>query len=105
MNALYYRFVYRRLMRFTHHFGWHRARLLGPLQPGGGYVRLCDWCGFSQALRSALQAFGEEAGMVKHNCEHSWVFHEAIEVAGNDDWALTEFGACAVLGCSCKGRP
>jgi hypothetical protein len=37
--------IYRWLNRSMHARGWCVARRHGPLEPGGGYVWRCDWCG------------------------------------------------------------
>lgn len=44
--SLFYRFLYRPLMRFAHRFNWHYAPIIGPIDPGGVYQRWCKWCGF-----------------------------------------------------------
>lgn len=48
MSGGWYRFV----SRWSHRWEWHHARVMGPLEPGGGYVRRCDWCGWSEAFGS-----------------------------------------------------
>ena len=46
--------LYRPVMRVAHHFNWHHARILGPLQPpredGRDYQRWCEWCGWREAF-------------------------------------------------------
>lgn len=44
MKTLYYRFIYRRLMKLAHRFDWHHMRTMGPFEDGSWIVR-CDWCG------------------------------------------------------------
>lgn len=40
---------YRRRQRLMHRFHLHHTRVIGPLQPDGGYVEKCDWCGISRS--------------------------------------------------------
>ena len=44
-----YGLLYRTLMKLTHHFNWHYAPVIGPLEPGGDYQRWCQWCGLRQS--------------------------------------------------------
>jgi hypothetical protein len=39
---------YRSWQRLLHRFHLHHTRTMGPLQPGGGYVERCNWCGISR---------------------------------------------------------
>ena len=42
MKWLYYRFIYRHLMRLAHRFNWHHTRTI---YPEGDTLLVCDWCG------------------------------------------------------------
>lgn len=42
-------FAYRLWARLLHRFHLHHACVRGPLQPEGGYVERCDWCGLSRS--------------------------------------------------------
>lgn len=53
LTSLFYRVGYRPLMRIAHRCGWHYAPMIGPIAPGGEYLRLCHWCGFRQTVPRA----------------------------------------------------
>jgi hypothetical protein len=38
-----------------------------------------------------------------HACGHALLDHEPVELAGNEDWAVTILGRCKVEGCPCRG--
>ena len=42
MKWLYYKFIYRRLMRLAHRHGWHKTRVC---YLDGDTLHVCDWCG------------------------------------------------------------
>ena len=44
MKYLWYRFLYRRVMRLAHQFNWHYAPIIGPFEDGTR-MRWCHWCG------------------------------------------------------------
>lgn len=44
MKWLYYKFIYRRLMKLAHRFDWHHTRTC---YPDGDTLKVCDWCGLS----------------------------------------------------------
>ena len=48
MKWLYYRFIYRRLMRLAHRFNWHHTRTC---YPDGDTLVVCDWCGLSKVMQ------------------------------------------------------
>lgn len=43
-KVLYWRFVYRRHMRWLHRRGGHQWTQIGPFEDGAIQLR-CDWCG------------------------------------------------------------
>jgi hypothetical protein len=45
---LYYRFIYRRLMRLAHRHGWHHMRTI---YPEGDTMVICDWCGVRDVIQ------------------------------------------------------
>lgn len=45
MRWLYYRFIYRWLMRLAHRYNWHHTRTCFP---EGDTLVICDWCGLRQ---------------------------------------------------------
>jgi hypothetical protein len=49
MKMLWLRFGYRKWARLLHRFNLHHTRHIGPLEPGGGFVERCEWCGISRA--------------------------------------------------------
>lgn len=50
MKWLYYRLIYRRLMRWMHRHNLHYTRTF---YPDGDTVVRCDWCGLSSVMRKA----------------------------------------------------
>lgn len=48
MKSLYYRFLYRHLMRLAHRFNWHHTRTI---YPDGDTMLICDWCGMRDVIR------------------------------------------------------
>lgn len=62
MKWLYYRFIYRHLMRLSHRFNWHHTRTI---YPEGDTLVVCDWCGIRcvtkrAAWDKALASLGEQ---------------------------------------------
>jgi len=53
MKWLFYRFLYRPLMRLAHKHHWHYAP---PLYPEGDMMLRCDWCGFRQVIRKSTRS-------------------------------------------------
>lgn len=49
MKTLFYRFLYRPLMRLAHRYNWHYAPVIGPFEDGATQ-RWCQWCGFRQTI-------------------------------------------------------
>lgn len=47
MKWLFYRFLYRPLMRLAHRHDWHYAP---PIYPEGDTMLWCKWCGFRQVI-------------------------------------------------------
>lgn len=47
--AVYYRFLYRPIMRLAHRFDWHYAPTIGPLDDGS-IQQWCQWCGMRSAV-------------------------------------------------------
>jgi hypothetical protein len=47
---LYYRFIYRRLMKLAHRYGWHHTRTC---YPEGDTLLVCDWCGLRYVEKRA----------------------------------------------------
>ena len=41
---------YRAKSRLMHRFNLHHTRRIGPLEPHGGMVEKCDWCGLSRSI-------------------------------------------------------
>ena len=50
IRTLFYRTLYRPLMRLAHRFHWHDAP---PCYPDGDTVLWCQWCGFRQMVKRA----------------------------------------------------
>ena len=48
MTSLFYRFLYRPLMKLAHRYNWHYAPVIGPFEDGSTQ-RWCKWCGFRQS--------------------------------------------------------
>jgi hypothetical protein len=44
MRWIYYRILYRPLMRLAHRFNWHHCDVLMPT-PYEGVLHWCHWCG------------------------------------------------------------
>jgi hypothetical protein len=42
INHLYYRFLYRHIMKLAHKYGWHHMRTI---YPDGDTMLMCEWCG------------------------------------------------------------
>ena len=56
MRWIYYRFIYRRLMRVCHKFGWHKMR---EVYPDGDTMLICDWCGLRVVTHRRKHAYQE----------------------------------------------
>lgn len=52
MTTLFYRFLYRPLMKFAHRFNWHYAP---PCYPDGDTLLVCSWCGLSHVKSRAVR--------------------------------------------------
>lgn len=50
IKHLYYKFIYRHLMRLAHKHGWHHMRTC---YPDGDTMLKCDWCGLSVVTQRA----------------------------------------------------
>jgi hypothetical protein len=50
---IYYRFIYRPLMRLAHRYNWHHTKTI---HPGGDTMLVCDWCGlrYLKAIRGRV---------------------------------------------------
>jgi len=42
-------FRYRVWSRLLHRFSLHHTRTYGPLEPDGGYLERCEWCGLHRS--------------------------------------------------------
>ncbi len=52
MSWFYYRFIYRRLMKLAHRYGWHHTRRC---YPDGDTLLICDWCGLRYVEKRAMR--------------------------------------------------
>ena len=43
-----YGIIYRTIMKIAHHYNWHYAPPIGPLQPGNDMQLWCQWCGLRE---------------------------------------------------------
>ena len=50
IKYLYYKFIYRHLMKLAHKHGWHQMRTC---YPDGDTLLRCDWCGLSVVTQRA----------------------------------------------------
>ena len=50
INYIYYKFLYRPLMKLAHKHGWHHMRTC---YPDGDTMLRCDWCGISVITKRA----------------------------------------------------
>jgi hypothetical protein len=53
-RVLYYRVLYRPMMRLAHRYDWHYAPVIGPFEDGSTQ-RWCKWCGFRQSIPQGLR--------------------------------------------------
>lgn len=50
IEYLYYKFIYRHLMKLAHKYGFHHMRTA---YPDGDTMLRCDWCGLSVVTQRA----------------------------------------------------
>ena len=66
MKWLYYRLIYRPLMRLAHRHGWHRMKHVNLHPPltgfPDGFLR-CEWCGIHSDVPYSMRAKRVEAMM------------------------------------------
>lgn len=64
MKWLYYKLIYRPLMKIAHRYGWHHMKHHNPypLDPAmsDGFLK-CDWCGIHSDIPYSMRARKVEA--------------------------------------------
>ena len=72
INHLYYRFLYRHIMKLAHKYGWHHMRTSYVEDPSNNTISTlvrCEWCGLSTITHRQIMCGNSGVDMVPRQVE------------------------------------